>query len=329
MSNRGQRRAIVVGYRGQDGQILCQQLLHSGVSLIGVGVSELYHAHSDSGDYPTRVDITCMQDVFKLVSTFQPNEIYYLAAFHHSSQEAVPLPPLEFYQKCYAVNVTGLLHFLEAARVVSSCPRVFYASSSLIFSAENTSMLTEKSPYSPSGFYAITKVNGMQLCREYREQHQVFASTGILFNHESALRHPKFLSQKIIRSAFDISSGSSEKLEVGDLNAQVDWGYAPDYVKAFREILSCDQSNDFIVASGEAHTVQEFIEIVFDYFKLDWREHVVENGAILARRLPAKVGNTALLRARTAWRYSRNFKEMVTQLIEDTRVHLRQPACQN
>jgi GDPmannose 4,6-dehydratase len=324
-----ERRAIVVGYRGQDGQLLCEQLLNSGVSLIGVGVDSLYHAHSDIGDYPTLVDVTCMQDVVKLVSTFQPNEIYYLAAFHHSSQESTELPPLEFYQKCYAVNVTGLLHFLEAARFTSSRPRVFYASSSLIFSAENTSILTEKSPYSPSGFYAITKVNGMQLCREYREQHQVFASTGILFNHESALRPSKFLSQKIIRSAFDISSGNIKKLVVGDLNAQVDWGYAPDYVKAFREILSCDQSDDFIVASGEAHTVQEFIEVVFDYFKLDWREHVVENGAILARRLPAKVGSTSLLQARTAWRYSRNFKEMVTQLIEDTGVHLRQSGCQN
>ena len=318
-----QRLAIIIGYSGQDGILLGEELSNSGTRIVGLDKDKVYCSYDDISQDLNHIDITCLQDVIELVEKYQPTEIYYLAAFHHSSQDTIDITPLDFYQECYSVHVAGLINFLEAIRIGHFKARLFYASSSLIFSGNSISNVTEKSPYNPIGFYAMTKVAGMYLCKEYRESYQIFASTGILFNHESALRHPSYLSQKIIRAAIRISEGSDENLIIGDLKAKVDWGYAPDYVKAFYEILNCNESDDFIVASGEAHSVEEFVELVFNYFNLDWRKYVQENHSILSRRLAAKIGNTLHLRNHTAWSYSKTFEEMVKQLIRDTQILLK------
>ncbi len=157
----------------------------------------------------------------------------------------------------------------------------------------------------------------MWLCREFRKKHKVFATTGILYNHESHLRRPNFLSAKIIQAAIRISKGSNEKLEVGDLSGRVDWGYAKDYVLAFQEILATKTPDDFIVATGEGHTVEEFIDIVFNYFNLNPDKYVVENKNILTRKPPVKIGDASKLRTLTGWKPSLNFSDFVIQLVKD------------
>jgi GDPmannose 4,6-dehydratase len=157
----------------------------------------------------------------------------------------------------------------------------------------------------------------MWLCREFRKTHKVFASTGILYNHESHLRAPGFLSAKIIKAAIRISQGSPEKLEVGNLSSRVDWGYAKDYVLAFQKILAADKSDDFIIATGEAHTVEEFIHIVFGYFGLNQDEYVVENNTILTRAPPVKIGDARKLQMATGWSSSLSYPDFVIQLIKD------------
>lgn len=310
------KRTIVVGHTGQDGTLLVRDLRLRGDEIVGISRSSKMRA---AGLPPgSKGDIRNQDEVSALIEAFRPDEVYYLAAHHTSSEsDHVPATPREQFEAAQATHVTGLLNFLSAIVEKSPAARIFYASSSLVFSGENGESQDETTPLTPQGFYGITKAQGMWLCREFRNRHKVFASVGILYNHESHLRPPGFLSAKIIQTAIRISEGSAEKLEIGSLSSKVDWGYAGDYVAAFQKILAADEAGDFVVATGEAHTVEEFIHIVFRYFGIDPGGYVVENRTILARTPPVKIGNANRLRVKTGWKPSRGYAEFVTQLIED------------
>ena len=311
----GAKKSIVVGHAGQDGSLLIADLQNRGDEIVGIGRSGCIFP---SGLSPNVInDITNVKQVYQVMREFQPDEIYYLAAYHTSSEAGLTKAPLhKQFESAQAIHVTGLVNFLSAIAEESPATRL-YASSSLVFSGENGERQDESTPLTPQGFYGITKAQGMQLCREFRKTHQVFASTGILFNHESHLRAPIFLSAKIIKSAIRISEGSTEKLEVGSLSSRVDWGYAKDYVDAFQKILATNDPDDFIIATGESHTVAEFIDIVFGYFGLNPDESVVENKKILTRKPPVKIGDASKLRRITGWAPSLNYRNFVMQLIKD------------
>ena len=310
------KKSIVVGHAGQDGSLLVRGLQKRGDEIIGIGRESCL---LPVGFSPNVIkDITNVHEVHEVVRLYQPDEIYYLAAYHVSSEAGATQGPLyKQFVSAQAIHVTGLVNFLSAIVGESPATRLFYASSSLIFSGENGERQDETTPLTPQEFYGITKGQGMWLCREFRTKYKVFASTGILFNHESHLRAPNFLSAKIIRSAIRISTGSPEKLEIGNLAGRVDWGYAKDYVKAFQEILAADSPDDFIVATDEAHTVKEFIDIVFNYFNLNSDKYVVENKNILTRQPPTKIGNASKLRGLTGWKPSLNYHDFVIQLVKD------------
>lgn len=310
------KRVIVVGHTGQDGSLLMIDLLNQGYDVVGVGRSSQFIPTSFSWEYCC--DITNAESVRSLVKTFQPNEIYYLAAYHNSSEAFGSQSSLrQQFESAEAIHVTGLVNFLVAIVSESPTARLFYASSSLVFSGENGYIQNELTPLTPQGFYGITKAQGMWLCREFWTKYDVFASVGILYNHESHLRAPSFLSAKIIQAAISISNGSNEKLEVGNLSSEVDWGYAKDYILAFQKILAAKSSSDFIVATGEAHAVKEFIEIVFNYLGLDFESHVIENNKILARKSPVKIGDSKKLKMATGWHPSLSFQDFVVQLVND------------
>lgn len=312
----GAKKTIVVGYAGQDGSLLIRDLQNRGDEIIGIGRSGCSYPST----FPPGIikNITNDKEVCALVRAFQPDEIYYLAAYHTSSEAGGKQSKLHTqFESAQAIHVTGLVNFLSAIVEESPSTRLFYASSSLVFSGENGERQDEATPLTPQGFYGITKAQGMWLCREFRKNHDVFASVGILYNHESCLRTPSFLSAKIIQTAIQISAGANKKLEVGNLSSRVDWGYAKDYVLAFQKILAADKSGDFIVATGEAHTVEEFIKIVFTYFNLDPKRYVVQNKNILLRTPPIKIGNAKKLRNLTGWMPSLDFTEFVIQLTED------------
>ena len=310
------KKTIVVGYAGQDGSLLVRDLQKRGDEIIGIGRSSSIFPFG----FPTNVikHITNLQEVYELVRLFKPDEIYYLAAYHVSSEaSAIQVSFHTQFESAQAIHVTGLVNCLSAIVDESPDTRLFYASSSLVFSGENGERQDESTPFSPQGFYGITKTEGIHLCREFRKNHKVFASSGILYNHESHLRAPDFLSAKIIKTSIRISEGSKEKLEVGNLSSRVDWGYANDYVLAFQKILAANNPDDFIVATDESHTVKEFIDIVFNYFNLNPDKYVVENQNILTRKPLVKIGDASKLRSVTGWAPSLNYHNFVIQLIKD------------
>lgn len=223
------------------------------------------------------------------------------------------------FEKSHAVHVLGLLNFLDAIREAAPQARLFYAASSLVFGDAASERQDERTPVNPRCIYGITKASGLHCCRFYRETHGVFASGGILFNHESAYRQEKFVSQKIIRAVLEIAAGRREKLVLGDLSARIDWGYAPDFTDAMTRILSLDRAEDFVIATGEAHSVGEFVEIAFRLAGLDWKSHVEETPSVLQRRRPVLIGDASKLRNATGWKPSVTFPEMVCLLLEAQR----------
>lgn len=310
------KKTIVVGYTGQDGSLLINDLQRRGDEIIGIGrTSSVFPARLSSDIIR---DITKAQEVYNLIRLFKPDEIYYLAASHASSEAGISETSLyKQFASAQSTHVTGLVNCLSAIVDESPATRLFYASSSLVFSGENGEYQDETTPLTPQEFYGITKAQGMMLCNEFRKKYNVFASTGILFNHESHLRTPNFLSAKIIQTAIRISKGRNERLEVGNLSGRADWGYAKDYVLAFQKILSTDTPDDFIVATGESHTVEEFIKIVFNYFNLNADKYIVENKNILTRKPPVKIGDASKLRNATGWKPSMEYPDFVIRLIED------------
>jgi GDPmannose 4,6-dehydratase len=297
-------RALIIGCNGQDGRLLQAHLAEEGSEVTALGRGDV--SLEDPGA------------VRKVVERgFQ--EIYYLAAHHHSSEESVDSGYLSLYLNSVSVNMNGLTHFLEAIRHHSPATRLFYAGSSLVYGAAGAEMQDEHTPFDPSCIYGITKSAGLRLCRYYRENHGVFAAGGILFNHESPLRHPKFVIPKIIRAALAIAAGVQTTLKLGTLSSRIDWGYAPDYVKAMTAILRLPAPDDFVIATGVTHSVQDAVEIVFAHLGLDWRRHVEEAPQILVRKRTVLCGDAAKLRRDTGWSPTIGFKEMLIHLVETAR----------
>jgi len=295
--------ALIIGAGGQDGRLLTQQL-----STAGWNVKVWRRDRGDLLAHPTMT-----RDALIAAN---PEHIYYLAAYHHSSQDKAPEAG-ELFRASFATHVTGLLYVLETMRTEFPKARLFYAASSHCFGSQPpTPVQDESAPLNPDNVYGITKTAGVHACRFYREQHGLFASVGFLYNHESPYRGPEFVSTKIIRAAIDISRGKRDLLVLGDLSAQVDWGWAPDYVDAMTRILRVDGPGDFVIATGEPHTVQEFAQLAFAGVGLDWRDHVEENPAIITKGKLGLVGNPAKLKAATGWAPSVTFEQMIRKLLD-------------
>jgi GDPmannose 4,6-dehydratase len=297
------KRVIIVGSGGQDGRLLEQRLRADGCEVAGFRRDDSGQALADRGG------------VADTIRALQPAEVYYLAAYHHSSQEKTLQDPPAVFARSFEVHVTGLIHYLDAIRLHFPSARLFYAASSLVFGKPPTPVQNEETPFNPRCAYGISKAAGVHCCRHYRQTHGVFAAAGILYNHESSLRQEKFVSQKIVQAALRIRRGAQDRLTLGDLSAQIDWGYAPDFVDAMTRILALDSPEDFIIATGETHSVREFVEIAFGLLGLDWRKHVVEDPALLGRRKVPMTGDASRLRQRTGWKPTVTFAKMIATLL--------------
>lgn len=306
------KRAIIVGSAGQDGQLLYDFLLKRKYEIVGIDKNKI---GCSSGISFKKLDILKFEEVFNLVKKFQPREIYYLAAFHHSS-ENVPDKNLQLLQDSYNVHVGALANFLESIKI--SCPkaRLFYAASSHIFGETKEKMQDEVTPVNPNCIYGITKAAGLALCKFYRSSYGIFSAVGILYNHESVLRAGHFVSRKIIQGAISIKHGKQKQLLIGDLSAVIDWGYAPDYVHAMYLILKHKTPEDFVIATGQPHTVLDFVEEAFECLDLDWKSYVKEDHRIVCKQNFFRIGNPRKLMKNTAWKPKVNFKEMIQILID-------------
>lgn len=307
-------RAIIVGATGQDGTLLYQLLEEKKYQLFGIGRSRII-TNTDTWRDTDSVNIGDYQQVTAIVKKIQPDEIYHLAAIHHSSQDPEPDPLSLFYQS-YNVNVLSLFYFLEAIRLHSPKTRFFYAASSHLFGNPVTVPQNETTLINPLTIYGITKAFGLYLCRVYRSTHKVFASVGILYNHESWLRGEEFVSRKIVQGVIRCKADPNQRLILGDLWGEVDWGFAPDYVDAIQKILSLDEPDDYVIASGEKHSVEEFVRIAFEAVGLDWREFVEEQREIITRPSALLIGNPDKLIRKTGWRRSLDFSGMVQTLVK-------------
>lgn len=313
------KTALILGSQGQDGRLLTEYLKTQDYRILGVGESA-FEAHQLSWNAP--VDITNSESVFNVVKTLKPEEIYYLPAYHHSSQDQYS-QDLELFERSHQVHVTSFLYFLEAVKNYSPVSGVFYAASSLVFGDSVTEFQSEDSPMNPDTPYGITKLSGLLSARFYRKSASINVSTGILFNHESQYRAPQFLTKKIITTALRIKSGSNEKLTLGNLNAEVDWGYAPEYVQAMHTLLQLPQqeSSEYVIATGKKHRVQDFVQHAFEILGLDWKRYVQQDQAVLTRARPTLVGNPEKIFKKTGWRAQTGLKEMILKLIEAEKVN--------
>jgi len=294
------KRALIIGASGQDGQLLTQSLQRDGYSVTGLGRKD--------------IDLADRAAVMRVVERERPDEAYYVAAHHHSADDDLG-DCAELLAKSFEVNVGGLIAVLEGIRRNSPSTRLFYCASAHVFGQPADSPLTERTPINPTCAYGITKASGLQCCRFYRQNSGVFASVGILFNHDSPLRRATAVSQKIVRGVADILAGRKEHLILGNTAARIDWGHAPDAVRAMRSILALPEPDDFVIATGQTHSIQEFVEIAFRHAGLDWRRHIRENPAILTKQHRTLIGDPSKLRAAANWTNTVSFEDMVVEML--------------
>ena len=319
-------RALITGIGGQDGSYLAELLLDQGYAVTGV-------VKPGAADYenlePVRKNVELLEaDLLDAASLTQaleaaaPEEVYNLAApsFVPASWER-PVSTAEF----AAVGATSLL---EAIRAVDPAIRFYQASSSEIFGEPRESPQTERTPLDPVTPYGVAKAYAHFIVNSYRRQYGLFACSGILYNHESPRRPLEFLPRKVAHGVAAISLGLQDELVLGDLDARRDWGFAGDYVRAMWLMLQRDEPGDYVVSSGESHSVRELVQAAFACVGLDWAEHVRVDPAL--QRGPAElhrlVGDASKARAELGWRPEVQFEALVELLVEADLERLRAAA---
>jgi GDPmannose 4,6-dehydratase len=318
------RRALITGIAGQDGSLLAEVLLADGYEVFGV----VRRATSDTFENLVAVrdrielvqaDLLDELSLVDALKTCRPHEVYNLASpsFVPMSWKQ-PVVTAEF----AAVGVTALL---ESIRLVDPEIRFYQASSSEIFGEPRDRPQTEETALSPVTPYGVAKAYGHLIVRSYRKRYGLYACSGILYNHESPRRPLDFVPRKVAHAAAAISLGLTAELWLGDLDARRDWGYAGDYVQAMWRMLQQDEADDFVIASGVAHSVQELVELAFGRVGLDWQEyvHIDESLRRGAAELHDLVGDASKARDRLGWSPTVDFDGLVGLLVDADLERLR------
>jgi len=310
------RTALITGVTGQDGSYLADFMLSQGYRVVGmvrrsstVTFDRIRHIQDKieivQGDL---LDLTSLVDILR---EHKPSEVYNLAA-----QSFVPT---SWKQPVLTGEFTalGVTRMLEAVRMVDPTIRFYQASSSEMFGKVQQVPQTEKTSFYPRSPYGVAKVYGHWITVNYRESYNLFACSGILFNHESPRRGLEFVTRKVTHTVAKIKLGLASELHLGNLDAKRDWGYAPDYVRAMWLMLQQDHPDDYVVATGEAHSVREFCKVAFDRVGLDWQKHVVVDPAFIR---PAEVdhliGNPEKAGRVLGWEPSVTFNQLVELMVD-------------
>jgi GDPmannose 4,6-dehydratase len=310
------KRALITGITGQDGSYLAEFLLEQGYEVIGMvrrSSTTNFERIKHIQDRVTLVSGDLMDQIslIDILKTHRPNEIYNLAAQSFVQTSWV--------QPVFTGEVTalGVTRVLDAVRLVDPDIRFYQASTSEMFGKVRETPQNEKTPFYPRSPYGVAKVYGHWITVNYRESYNLFACSGICFNHESPRRGHEFVSRKIVRSAARIKYHLDEELRLGNIDSQRDWGYAPDYVRGMWQILQQTQPEDFVLATGYTHTVKQFAEQAFGYFDLDYRDYVKQDPAFMRpAEVDVLVGNPSKAKEKIGWETQTSFKELVTLMVE-------------
>ena len=311
-----QKRALITGITGQDGSYLAELLLDQGYQVHGVirrlsapNVWRIQHLL----DRITlmQADLLDQLSLIKVVEQCDPSEFYNLAAmsFVPASWDQ-PMLTGEY-------NAQGVTRALEAVRRVNPKIRFYQASSSEMYGRVREVPQTEMTPFYPRSPYGVSKAFGHYITVNYRESYDLFACSGILFNHESPRRGIEFVTRKVTDGVARIKLGLTDKLMLGNRDACRDWGFAGDYVRAMWLMLQQDQPDDYVVATGEAHSVQDLVEVAFAHAGLDWQKHVgVDPRFLRPAEVDHLIGDPSKARQKLGWKPSVDFKGLVTMMVD-------------
>ncbi len=316
------KKALITGVTGQDGSYLAEFLLAKGYEVHGVvrrsssfnsgRLDGVYQDPHEAGVHFFKhyADLSDSSSLMCLIRDIQPDEVYNLAAQSHV-RVSFEIPE-------YTGDVTGLgvARILEAVRTAGVPTRFYQASSSEMFGASPAPQ-NESTPFVPQSPYGVAKLYGHWITVNYREAHNIFACSGILFNHESPRRGENFVTRKISRAVARIAAGMQEKLFMGNLDALRDWGYAPEYVEAMWMMLQQDAPDDYVVATGEAHSPREFCEVAFGHLGLDWEKYVeIDPRYYRPTEVNHLLGDAAKARTKLGWAPKTNFEELVRLMVD-------------
>lgn len=318
------KRAIVTGITGQDGSYLAEFLLAKGYKVYGMvrrSSTENFHRIEHIRDRITilQADLLDQLSIIELIEEVEPDEVYNLAA-----QSFVPT---SWNQPTLTGEFTalGVTKMLEAIKLVNRKIKFYQASSSEMFGKVRETPQNEKTPFYPRSPYGVAKVYGHFITVNYRESYDMFAVSGILFNHESPRRGLEFVTRKITDAVARIAVGEAKELRLGNLNAKRDWGFAGDYIEAMWLMLQQKQAGDFVIATGESHTVREFAQLAFEHVGRNWHKHVKVDKALYR---PAEVtqlrGDPAKARKVLGWRPRVDFPQLVRMMVDADLARMKQ-----
>src|SRR5262249_45788938 len=314
------RKALITGITGQDGSYLAELLLAKGYEVHGMvrrvaiedpehrlwrinPIRERLHLHAAS--------LESLPSIYRVLQTVRPHECYHLAA------QSFVANSFEDEFSTLNANINGTHHMLAALRDVVPHCRFYFAASSEMFGKVAEVPQNEQTPFHPRSAYGISKVAGFHLARNYREAYGVFASCGILYNHESPRRGFEFVTRKITSHAAKIKLGLANELRLGNLEARRDWGHARDYVEAMWLMLQQDEPGDFVIAMGEQHSVREFAEAAFSHVGLDYREWVrVDPQFLRPAEVETLLGDAKKAREQLGWSWRVTFHDLVEEMVD-------------
>jgi len=325
------RRALITGITGQDGSYLAELLLSKGYEVHGIkrrsssfNTGRIDIIFPDLHDRDARLflyfaDLADSTSLIKLLYRLQPDEIYHLGAQSHVRVS------FEIPEYTGDITALGTTRLLEAIRESGIKTKFYNASSSEMFGRAVEVPQRETTPFRPCSPYACAKVYAYWMTVNYREGHGLFACNGILFNHESPRRGETFVSRKITRAIARIKAGLQDKLYLGNLEARRDWGYAPEYVEAMWRMMQVDKPDDFVIATGETHSVREFVELAFEYAGLDWKKYVeIDQRYFRPVEVDILQGDYSKAEKVLGWQPKVKFQELVKIMVEEDMKRLQE-----
>lgn len=313
MKRAARRRILITGAAGQDGTYVARLCAARGDHVVGLSRRR---ASDEAFSEAHALDLTDGAAVRALVRDSTPDECYHFAAYHRSSH-AVDVDEADEERMYLETNVVALQGLLASLRTHSPECRVLLAGSCHMFGHVASSPQNEETPMRPNSAYGITKVAALHLGRLYRERHRLFCAMAILYNHESELRGPAFVTSRLAQAAVDVRGGRASDVTVGNLDAEVDWGFAGDYARAMSLMLSAPVPNDYVVASGALHRVRDFARVAFARVGLDWQAHVRQDGSV-HQPVASGVyhGDISRIRRDLGWSPTTSFEGLVHLMVD-------------